>query len=159
MNGAHLHIMLNHFPVIGLIFSLGLLAASLYRRDDAIGRAGLVALVAIALVAIPVYLTGEAAEEVVEGFTFVSDEVIEPHEEAGLITFIALEGIGVIALLGLVISRGKRLARGLVPAALVMNLIAAVWIGYTAYLGGKIVHRETRPGFQPIEENHEGGDR
>jgi uncharacterized membrane protein len=159
MNGAHLHILLNHFPVIGLVFTLGLLAAALYWHNDAIGRAGLVALVAIALVAIPVYLTGEAAEEVVEGFTFVSDEIIEPHEEAGLITFIALEGIGIIALLGLVVSRGKRLVRWLVPTALVMNLIAAAWIGYTAYLGGKIVHRESRPGFQPIEERHEEGER
>lgn len=153
MNGAHLHIILNHFPVVGLVLSLGLLAASTYWRNDAIGRAGLVSLIAIAVVAIPVYLTGEPAEEVVEGFAFVSEEVIEPHEEAGLIAFITLEAIAVIVLLGLVASRGKRLARWLVPTALVMNLVAAAWIGYTAYLGGKIVHQEARPDFQPIEES------
>jgi len=152
MNGAHAHIVINHFPVVGLVFSLALLGAAYYLRNETLGRAGLIALIAIAVIAVPVYLTGEPAEEVVEGFAFVSEEVIEPHEEAGLITFITLLAIGVIALVGLVASRGKALPRWLVPTALVMNLIAAGWIGYTAYLGGKIVHQEARPDFVPAEE-------
>ena len=155
MNGAHLHILLNHFPVIGLFFSLGLLAAAYYLKNDTLGRAGLIALIAVAVMAIPVYLTGEPAEEIVESFAFVTEEYIEPHEEAGLIALITLEGIAVIVLLGLVASRGERLPRWLVPTGLVMNLIAAGWLGYTAWLGGKIAHQEARSDFQPIGEIHE----
>lgn len=152
MNGAHVHIVLNHLPVVGLVFSLALLGAAYYLSNETLGRAGLVALAAIAVIAIPVYLTGEAAEEVVERFAFVSEDLIEPHEEAGLIAFVTLLGIGVIALVGLVASRGRTLPRWLVPTAAIMNLIAAGWLAYTAYLGGKIVHQEARPGFVPVEE-------
>lgn len=154
MNGAHAHILLNHLPVVGLVFSVALLGAAVYVKNDTLGRAGLVALVAIAIVTVPVYLTGEPAEEVVEGFGFVTDDLIEPHEEAGRILFITLEAIGVIALLGLMVSRAKALPRWLVPTVLVMNLIAAGWAGYTAYLGGQIVHEEARPDFLGSRERH-----
>ena len=66
MNGAHLHLVLNHFPVIGLIFCLAMLMAGILRKSEELTRTGMVILIAVAVIAIPVYLTGEPAEEIVE---------------------------------------------------------------------------------------------
>ena len=39
MNIAHLHLMLNHFPVVGSVIVALLLVLALYRRSDELGRA------------------------------------------------------------------------------------------------------------------------
>ncbi len=153
MNGAHLHLVLNHSPIVGLIFSLVLLAAALYRKSPELTRAAAVALIAVAVVAIPVYLTGEPAEEIVEHMPGVAEEILERHETAGRVSLIALEVLGAVALLGLVVSRGApALPRWLGPTLLALGLAASAWAGWTSNLGGQITHEEARPGFVPAEE-------
>lgn len=56
MNWAHIHLMLNHIPVLGTGFGLALLAWGMMRRNDSLQRAALAAFVVVALAAIPVYL-------------------------------------------------------------------------------------------------------
>lgn len=148
MNGAHLHLILNHFPIVGLIFSLMLLGAALYRKSPELTRAAAVAFVAVALVAIPVYLTGEPAEEIVEHMPGFAEEIFERHETAGLVSLIALGVLGAVSLLGLVVSRGApALPRWLGPTLLALGLAASAWVGWTSSLGGQITHEEARPGF------------
>ncbi len=153
MNGAHLHLILNHFPIVGLIFSLILLAAALYRKSPELTRAAAVAFVAVALVAIPVYLTGEPAEEIVEHMPGVAEDILERHESAGKISLIVLEVLGAVALLGLVLSRGARaLPRWWAPTLLALAVAVTAWVGWTANLGGQINHEEARPGFTAAAE-------
>ena len=45
MNGAHLHLLIDHIPVLGVPFGVGLLAASLWRMNRTLQLAGLVVLV------------------------------------------------------------------------------------------------------------------
>lgn len=80
MNGAHLHLMINHFPVVGLLFGLVMLVVAQLRRNSDLARTGLVALVIIAIITIPAYLTGEPAHDVVQHLTGISEEVLERHE-------------------------------------------------------------------------------
>jgi len=62
MNLAHLHLLLNHFPTIGFIIGLTLYVAGLYAKSDHIKQSALVVFVGIALITIPTYVTGNAAE-------------------------------------------------------------------------------------------------
>ena len=61
MSGAHLHLILNHTPVVGSVFALLLLACAFFWQSDPLKRAGLAAAVIVALLTIPTYLTGEPA--------------------------------------------------------------------------------------------------
>jgi hypothetical protein len=63
MNGAQLHLMLNHLPVMGALFSLLLLGWSLTRRSTEIQKLALGGALLAGLSSVPAYLTGEPAEE------------------------------------------------------------------------------------------------
>ena len=85
MNPVDIHLALNHVPVIGVPIALVLLGWGLWRRSPDLTRAGLALLVATALVAVPVYLTGEPAEEVVEGIAGISHRAVHDHEDAAVL--------------------------------------------------------------------------
>jgi uncharacterized membrane protein len=149
MNGAHLHLVLNHFPVIGLLLGLIILAVAQLRHNHDLARTGMFALVAIALITIPVYLTGEPAEEIVEHVPGFSEEILERHEWAALIAIFLTEIVGILALVGLVAYRPpKELPGWFLPALLFVCLVAVGWVGWTSSVGGQISHEEARPGFQ-----------
>lgn len=159
MNAAHLHLVLNHFPVMGLIFCLALLVAGMLRESPELVRTGLVFLVAVAVISIPVYLTGEPAEEIVEQLAGVSEAALEAHEDAALVSLIALEVIGALALFGLIAERRRQPPpRWLAPTLLALVIAVTGWVGWTSYLGGQIAHPEARADFQPpveLEEENE----
>lgn len=62
MNPAHLHLMLNHIPVLGTAFCMVLVGSALIQKSEELKRVSLGAFVIVALLAIPAYLTGEPAE-------------------------------------------------------------------------------------------------
>jgi uncharacterized membrane protein len=153
MNGAHLHLILNHIPVFGLLFGLLILAVAQLRQNRDLASTGMFTLVAIAIIAIPVYLTGEPAEEIIEHMPGFSEEMLERHEWAALIAIFLTEIVGILALAGLVAyRRPKQLPGWFLPTLLFLCLVAVGWVGWTSSVGGQISHAEARPGFEvPIE--------
>ena len=57
-NVAHLHLLLNHVPTVGSVVALGLLILALVRRNEHLKHAGLEVLFAIAVLTLPVYMSG-----------------------------------------------------------------------------------------------------
>lgn len=160
MNQTHLHLLLNHFPVIGAIFCLLLLLFALLRKSDELKRTSLWGLVLVSLLTIPAYLTGEPAEKMVEHLPGVSDALIESHEKAALIAFLLLLATGVVSLGGLIWSRRRTLLPGwLVTIALVLTAATVGLMAYTANLGGQIRHTEIRTASNTVTQPGEGGDR
>ena len=145
MDPLHLHLYLNHVPVVGAIGCVLLLAAGLVRQSRDVMAAALVALLLVALVAIPVYLTGEPSEERAESIAGVSEANIERHEDAAKVAFIGIELTGVIALVSLIIwwFRQSPLLAPIV-VTLAVALISAILIARAAALGGEIRHSELR---------------
>ena len=159
MNWAHVHLLLNHVPVLGTVFGLGLLGYAIIRRSDTLKRAALNTFVAVALVALPVYFTGEPAEELVEDAAGVAQGTIDAHEDSALMSLIGVEVLGVVALAGLVISRrGRPVSPKITGVALVASLATAIAMAWTANLGGRIRHPEIGPGAQPTAAAHEADE-
>lgn len=149
MNWAHIHLMINHFPVIGVIFGFLLLVAAMVKKSEELKKVSLGIFIIMALIAIPVYLTGEPAEEMVEDLVGVSESIIEQHEEMALISLIAVILLGVTAAVGLFFFRHSVTIPGwFVVIALILSIIAGGLIGKTANLGGQIRHSEIRKDFQ-----------
>jgi len=155
MNWPHVHLMLNHLPVLGTVFGLALLGWGLIRRNEMLQRIALVTFVLTALSAIPVFLTGEPAEDMVERLAGTAAQAIEAHEEAAVVALIAIEALGAFALVALLLFRRRVIPRPLVAAALVFALATSGWMAQTANLGGRIRHAELRATATPTQDNHE----
>ena len=149
MDPVHLHLMLNHLPVVGMLFAMGLLAFGLLRSSDLLVKTAFGALVFVALVAIPAYMTGEPAEEIAEKLPEVSERVIEPHEEAAKFAIGATLAVGTLALAGLVKFRRQALPPGIALSLLALSVAAAGTLAWTANLGGRIRHPEIRGDAAP----------
>lgn len=158
MSGVYVHLLLNHVPILGTFFGLALLLLGLARRSDEVARAAWLALVVAALVALPVYFSGEPAEQAVKGRPEVSNVLIERHEEAAERAFAAVSVLGVVCLLALIAARGERRpARGFTAATLILALVAGGLMAYAASLGGQIRHAEIRAGAEQPAPRQEGG--
>ena len=144
MSMVHLHLLLNHVPVIGTIIGLCLLAWAVFRKDQGLGRATLGLFAVLAIVALATFLTGEPAEEAVEGLAGVTEGSIERHEEAALLATIALGVLGALSLAALVWFRRRPLTRRVMALLLVVALVPAGAMAWTANLGGQIRHSELR---------------
>jgi uncharacterized membrane protein len=154
MNWAHLHLLSNHIPVLGTVFGLLLLAWGVVRRNEVIQRAALVTFVVAALVAIPVFLTGEPSEEAVEHLAGTAEQAIEVHEDAALLALISVELLGVLAAFSLLWRRAGT-SRFAIRAALALSVVTAGLMARTANLGGKIRHAELRNGAAAHEQEAE----
>lgn len=147
MSGVHLHLLLNHIPLLLGAFATILLALAMLRKSDELKKVSLGAFVIAALIAVPVYLTGEPAEEAVEKLPGVSEAIIGRHEDAALIALIIMGTLGVAALAGLLIFRkDRRIPLWFSGGALLLSLVAVGVMGWTANLGGQIRHSEIREG-------------
>jgi hypothetical protein len=156
MNAAHWHLVLTHVPVIGTLFALLALAASLVMKNEGAKRLSLGALVVVALLALPAYFTGEPAEEVVERLPGVSERVIDQHEDAARLALAAVGVAGAAALAGLLLSlRASRVPTWFVTAILLLALVSGILMAWTANLGGQIRHTEIRTSVQSFPADQE----
>jgi uncharacterized membrane protein len=144
MDWAHIHILINHFPVI--LVATGALAAVLavilQRRGVWLYAA--VSLTIGGITVIPTYFTGEPAEQALNDPWYVAKGAIHSHEQSATISAI----LTVLAALVAVVAwrrlvrypREVRMPGGLRTAIVITSLAAAGAIGYTSWLGGRIVH-------------------
>jgi hypothetical protein len=145
MNWAHVHLLINHFPVIGVLGALLVFGYGLVRKSDEVKLLGLGLFVLIALITIAVYLTGGAAENVVKHLPGVTESSIGTHEEMALLALVLMELLGVVALGGLFLFRKSGgFPQWYITLVLVVALAASGVVGLTANLGGQIRHTEIR---------------
>jgi uncharacterized membrane protein len=145
MNAAHLHLTLNHLPVVGLIFSLGVLVIGRLIRNDTTMRVSLWSLVATAVLAVPAYLTGEPAEDITERLPGVTHAIVERHEEAAVLGLAGAIAVGVLAAGLLFLARKNRGVPVWGASAIMIAAVAATAaMAWTAKLGGEIRHPEIR---------------
>ena len=135
--------MLNHAPLFGSIISLVLLLFAMWRQSNELKKVALALIVLTALITLPVYLTGEPAEDIVEPFPGVVRSAIDSHEDAAKIAFVCMLGTGAMALFGFWLFRGRRLvASWFTTSLLIVLLVTGVFMARTANLGGKVRHPE-----------------
>ena len=142
MAAAHLHVMLNHFSVIGSIFAFALLVIATVRHSRELIMVSFAFAVAIALVSIAVYFTGEPAEAQISKLQGVSLDTIHAHEEAAQFGFAAIECVGALGLAGLLLFRTEPVPRWFLMIMLVGSFLTMGAMYYTADKGRRIRHPE-----------------
>ena len=162
MNDAHLHMVVNHFPIIGTIFGLGILITGLLLKNNSVKNIAYSLLVVAAVFAALSMGTGEGAEEMVEDLPSVGKQIIHEHEELAEKFALVLYATGALALIALFLSYRKNSLEKYVALATVgLALVAVVLAKEVGTSGGEIRHTEIRnEASQPVgvESQEQGED-
>jgi uncharacterized membrane protein len=146
-NGAFLHLILNHLPMLLPVVGAIILAVGASLKLNQIQIVGIVVIVIGALTAVPVYFTGSLAKSVAQNYPVVTTTSVEKHEQAALYSFIADEIVGCLGLMLLWRSANqKRIPKKTMLALLVLTLFTFLLLTRTAHLGGLIRHEEIEQG-------------
>lgn len=140
MNGAHLHLALNHAPVIGSVVVSAIFVVALVRRSREIAWLGYWGQIAVGAAAIVVYLSGNAAERVVSELPGVDRALIGHHQVIAVVAMI----VAVLAALAAAIPLTLDLSanRAVLIGFLVLSLLVDSAFAVTANAGGIIRHPE-----------------
>jgi uncharacterized membrane protein len=145
MNLAHLHLLLNHFPIIGTIVALGLFIASFIGKNDDLKRSALIVFAAIALITLPAFFSGIGAQRMVRKEPGIAVAVIDRHEGAAILAMFLMLITGALALIELWNRRRIRTEKiwsGTVFAILVFSLLTTAVMARVGTTGGDIRHPE-----------------
>ncbi|MBL7696879.1 MAG: hypothetical protein JNK79_01930 [Chitinophagaceae bacterium] len=146
MNYSQIHLALTHVPVVLSIVGLIVLALAMFKRNDTLNKTAFYFLIFAGLFSIPVFLTGEGAEEAVEHLPGVSESIIESHEEFAKLAFSVVGVAGIFSVAALVFYNSIRISRLLKPLVLLLSLTSASLMTVTAHFGGQVRHTEIRSG-------------
>jgi hypothetical protein len=97
INGAYVHILINHFPIILSLLGAAAAVLALFRRRRTLWTYAVATLTLAGLSAYPTVFTGQQAEHSIEKMPYASRRTIHDHEEAGELAMWVLIVTGVIA--------------------------------------------------------------
>src|SRR5262245_30347667 len=155
MNLAHIHLLMNHVPIIGTLITLGVFLVSLVAGHDEMKQVSLALFSLIAILAIPTYVSGSGAQQALNESSEVSMSVIEAHQGAALLAFIFMEITGAVSLAGLLrFSRTLKNpwtsgpARVTLLAVLLLACATSGLMAVAGNTGGNIRHPEILSGHK-----------
>lgn len=146
LDWTHLHLALNHIPVVGILFIFGLLILGIWRGSEELKRLSLQLSIGLFFISMMVKITGE--QSAAELFPKPSVEMkrwIDAHEESADQAMTCVFLLGVMAAAGLYLSKKRRIlpAWAIIGSSL-LCFITMLLLGRSANLGGQIAHPEIR---------------
>lgn len=145
MNDAHLHLLVNHFPISGTIFGFLVLLGGLYFKSTSIKNTAFLLFITATIFTVFSMATGEGAEEVVEDFPQIGHEIIHNHEKIAEKFAILMYLLGIVSVIGL-ISNITHHSKALFfsYSILVIAFVAIIISVKVGTSGGEIRHTEIR---------------
>jgi hypothetical protein len=145
MNWPHVHLALNHVPVLGSLFLFLLLLVAVCRRSEELKRLSLQGLLLLAAISIPIKFTGDFAAQALAHQPGVESAFVNRHEQSADQATTGIFLLGLIALAGLIAARKLRpVPAWATTAALIASLVTFALMVRTAQSGGVIRHPEIR---------------
>ena len=142
MNASQIHLALNHVPLFFSIIGGLVLIYGFIRKNESIKILSLYFMIAAAVFTLPVYLTGEGTEEMIEKLPGISEGMIEEHEEMAKIGLIIIIITGVAALGALVLKKKTSFLKPVLILCAILSFASFGVFAQTAHLGGQIRHTE-----------------
>ncbi len=137
MGVLRIHLMLNYYPLIGMVVGVVFMVVGFWRKNDRVKKISLTLFVLVAAFSLPAFVTGEIAGKA--EYTGSSGAALTLHKDAARKTIIAIEAVGLVAIVGLILLRRRSdRARWVVVASLILSISACLLAAYTTYLGRQV---------------------
>ena len=156
MNNAHLHLVVNHLPIIFPIVGVIILLISIFTKSDVSKRNAYIVFILGAVASVAAMATGEGAEDAIENIQGVSENLMHRHEEAAEIFAGMSYFLGAVSLLGFLTSYRNFSLDKLMPVTILIVAGVSLYFAQEAgRTGGEIRHAEIRSAanIQNVLEN------
>ena len=156
MNAAHLHLITNHIPIIGLFCGLFVLICGMVSKNKSVLTISMLLIALCSAGGMVANKSGEEAEDTVEQIAGISKSAIHEHEEAAeaAVPFILLSFV--FSATGLFLHRKNHKWAGIANILLlVVCLLACSLSARAGWLGGKIRHQAEIGAIQPAMHHDE----
>lgn len=157
MDELHLHLVVNHLPIIFPIVGIIILLIGIFSKSKVTKRNAYVIFILGAITSAVAMGTGEAAENSATKIAGLSENLIEIHEEISEIFAGLTYALGAVSLVALIASFKNfvisKYAPYIVGLLAIIALFLAQKVGTT---GGEIKHNEIRTGQTFDYKNFEG---
>ena len=142
MNDAHFHLLVNHFPIIGLFFGIAILLFGIIKKNPLLINTAYVIFIFCMVMGKVAMFSGEKAEEIVENLG-ISHELIHEHEELAEGYMKLMYLLGIASIMGLY-ANYKKHTKALLTAYLVLivGVVAMIMASNVGTSGGEIRHTE-----------------
>ena len=134
MNTAHLHLMFNHIPMVGLGFAILFNFIAIIWKSPELRKLSCWFYILVAATSVLAIFTGDGAGEIIRTYPGISNDAIENHENWGYIFFYGLIAVGILAIAALWFSRKRE---GLMKKFNISMLILALLVSILAFQAGR----------------------
>lgn len=141
MSLAHLHLLLNHVPTVGMAVAVALLVMALVRKNDGMKRLSLELFCVIGLITIVAYLSGLGAQPELEQ-AGAAAATIQRHHDAAFQASALMLLTGFVSWVGLWRTRRGAASQSHIAVILVLSAVTFALMARAATLGGEIRHPE-----------------
>ena len=147
MNPAHLHLVFTHLPIVGLGFAIILNGIALFRKSEELQKLTLWCYLLLGIFVLLAYMTGDDAGKLMQTYPGITEDVIEPHENAAMFFLIGLLATSALSMVGLYMTKTrKELLKKFTLSLLIGAILVSVLAVMTGSTGGSIRHTEIRQG-------------
>ena len=147
MNNAHLHLVVNHLPIIFPVVGVIILLIGIFTKSDVSKRNAYIVFILGAVASVAAMATGEGAEDAIENIQGVSENLMHRHEEAAEIFAGMSYFLGAVSLLGFLTSYRNFSLDKLMPVTiLIVGGVSLYFAQEAGRTGGEIRHTEIRSG-------------
>lgn len=155
MNNSHLHLVVNHLPIIFPMVGIILLFIGIFTKSEVTKRNAYIIFMLGAITSILAMATGENAEEAIENLPGVSENLIHTHEEAAELFAGLSYVLGGFSLFAHFSSWKKYSICKFAPYVVGLFAIATLFFAQKAgTTGGEIRHTEIRSGFSADQKEN-----
>ena len=157
MDELHLHLVVNHLPIIFPIVGIIILLIGILSKSEVTNRNAYVIFILGAITSFAAMQTGENAENSATQIAGLSENLIEIHEEVSEIFSTLTYVLGGISLVALFLSFRNSVVSKYAP--FVAGILAVVCLFFAQKVGttgGEIKHTEIRTGQNFDYKNYEG---
>ncbi len=145
MNEAHLHMIVNHFPIVGPILGLLVLIGGIFFKNIPIKNTAYFLFIIAAIFAVFSMSTGEGAEKLLKEIPDFNKHLVHEHEELAEKLAIVLYLLGAVSVFGLITNiKNHPKATFFSYAIAVIALVAILFSTKVGTSGGEIRHTEIR---------------
>ena len=145
-SAAHIHLLVNHLPILGAPFVLLVLAWGYFTKSRDVTRLALWLMIPLALAGFLADQSGDSAKDQVENAAWFDKALVHEHEERADVTVIVFYVAAAVGALALWRRRAHPDERWPIGIAAVTLAAAALLAAWTGLAGGVIRHDEVRPG-------------